>query len=256
MREGSWLHKIQTFRRMRKLLRNWPSFICHLNRNRTMRVPTTVELRNRLKFVIRPWTNDFMVLNEVIGDQVYTRRDWELPPTPTIVDVGAYIGDFSVFAKYLWPDARIYAFEPHPDNFRLLIDNLQLNGYTATVVQAAVAAQKGTRTLVSDGTLNYGKYSLLRTGPAAVESRAVMLQDVVRAPIDLLKIDCEGGEYEILESLVSTGYIRQVMGIAMEWHRVPGRNGPIEVTRMLDGFSVSAVEANKDGSTGTLYAWR
>lgn len=50
-------------------------------------------------------------------------------------DIGANIGAFTVRLARQFPDLKIYSFEPHPDNFKLLRQNLLLNKITSEQVQ-------------------------------------------------------------------------------------------------------------------------
>ncbi|MFI6846769.1 FkbM family methyltransferase [Kitasatospora sp. NPDC050467] len=62
---------------------------------------------------------------EIFEDGVYLPPDGKpLPDDPVIVDVGANIGMFALFAAQQWPTARIFSFEPAPEVFRLLSGNV------------------------------------------------------------------------------------------------------------------------------------
>lgn len=45
----------------------------------------------------------------------------------TFYDVGACIGQYSLLAAYLYPKSKVYAFEPHINNYKRLIENVKLN---------------------------------------------------------------------------------------------------------------------------------
>jgi FkbM family methyltransferase len=83
---------------------------------------------------------------EIFVDRVYTPRGFPvLPPEPTIFDVGANIGLFSLFALDEWASARVYAFEPIPEIFVVLRDNLRQHP-GATAIPTALGAASGTVT--------------------------------------------------------------------------------------------------------------
>lgn len=71
----------------------------------------------------RAYETDF-VYREVFVEQIYTKCFGPLPAAATVVDVGANIGLFSLLLKQLYPEARVYAFEPSPVHFGLLRQNL------------------------------------------------------------------------------------------------------------------------------------
>jgi precorrin-6B methylase 2 len=66
-------------------------------------------------------------------------------PGDRVVDVGAHVGYFTLLAARLCgPNGRVFAFEPHPDNFRLLERNIRENGAeNVTAVRKAVADRAG-----------------------------------------------------------------------------------------------------------------
>lgn len=58
---------------------------------------------------------------EIFTDQVYLHPDgFDLPAAPVVVDAGANIGLFSLFAVDRWPGATVHAFEPAPEVFEVL----------------------------------------------------------------------------------------------------------------------------------------
>lgn len=62
---------------------------------------------------------------QIFVESVYgSRESLNLPPSPLVVDVGANIGMFALFAKHHWPAARIFAFEPIHDVFEALLKNV------------------------------------------------------------------------------------------------------------------------------------
>lgn len=71
----------------------------------------------------RSYETDF-VYREVFVEEVYTRHFTDLPPAPCVIDVGANIGLFSLFIKQRYPQAQVYAFEPSPAHFELLVRNV------------------------------------------------------------------------------------------------------------------------------------
>jgi hypothetical protein len=69
----------------------------------------------------------------------------------------------------------------------------------------------------------------------------------------VVKMDCEGSEYEIMERLDSQGLVREVSMYIIEWHK----RGPEPIVEILGrhGFTVISL---KPGSNyvGMVYAWR
>jgi FkbM family methyltransferase len=113
------------------------------------------------------------------------------------------------------PQARAICVEPIPDNVGVLRQNLELNGLAerATVIAAAV----GTKTVrMGSGTERYVANMLGASGPETLVPK-VTLRDLVKeagGEIELLKTDCEGGEWALLRPLC----VKHVERIVGEWH--------------------------------------
>ncbi|MER7490023.1 FkbM family methyltransferase [Streptomyces sp. NPDC126497] len=61
---------------------------------------------------------------EIFDDESYVPpQGWRVPEKPVILDVGANIGLFTLFATQKWPDAQVFSFEPAPDVFDALRRN-------------------------------------------------------------------------------------------------------------------------------------
>jgi FkbM family methyltransferase len=138
-----------------------------------------------------------------------------LDETSIIVDIGAHVGVISMtFAKR--HGCRVYAYEPQPLNFRRLRENIALNRLEHLITAHPYAVTGNGRTVtISIDERNSGGGSIYKnTGARAM---SVTLQDILIAVggrIDLLKIDCEGAEYEIFEGADLSG----IKAIRAEFH--------------------------------------
>lgn len=168
------------------------------------RSPLQLHLKNGTRLFIR----DFMSLyiyHEIFLDQVY---DAELESrAPLVIDIGANTGFFALYAKQRWPDAKLMCFEPMPDNCDQLEKNIganQLDG--VDLYQRGVAGTCAQATLHVHAK-NIGGHSIYaeRAGSVSIPITVVDIGTVLYlagdASCDLLKIDCEGCEYDIINSL-------------------------------------------------------
>ncbi len=154
---------------------------------------------------------DFEVVKQIFSQRDYDlsrlkRNDeiaayYEATKRPLIIDAGANIGASAVWFSTVFPRAKVIAVEPHPDNFRLLSQNVA--GLDVDCVPGALAPTSGRLSLLDPGEGEWG----FRTGPAAsqaiCEVAAFTIADLVghvHSPF-ILKIDIEGGEDGLFDRL-------------------------------------------------------
>ena len=132
-----------------------------------------------------------------------------LHPGDVFVDVGANIGYFSVLAaSVVGEQGAVFAFEPDPNNYRLLCANAELNGFAGNIVavEAALSDTAGEgRLFLSED--NLGDHQVY-VGDEDRNSVPIVLQrgsDYLARRIeqlDLLKIDTQGSEFQVIEGLM------------------------------------------------------
>ena len=129
-------------------------------------------------------------------------------------DIGANTGLFSLVSAHLKPDLQLVSFEPNSDTHARLVENIALNGFESRInpVQAAIGTQDGPITLhIPNGVFalsstlapegETGSMPGHRAVEVACRSMARVLAD---HPVpDAIKIDAEGYEAAILESMAS-----------------------------------------------------
>ena len=122
----------------------------------------------------------------------------------TVVDIGANVGIYTLMAaKLVGKNGMVYAFEPDPDNFKLLEKNVKLNGFTnVRLVNAAVADKTGTLAFAQDRA-NPGESHI---GNGKLQVQAVRLADWLKKEkvekINVIKMDIEGAEVSALTGMV------------------------------------------------------
>jgi FkbM family methyltransferase len=185
-----------------------------------------------------------------------------LPADPVIVDVGANVGFFSLFMASQFPKASIYAFEPLPGNFKHLQKHFHLNPGKKLIAQnKAVSGSKGTLTLHYNPAVNFTALASMHTSFDAsntkqVEVESVSLPDIFTAfslkKIDLLKLDCEGAEYDILYQC-PPALFSKIDQIAMETHA--GKK-PDENTEALATYLRKLGYQLKTNANHFIWAWK
>lgn len=125
-----------------------------------------------------------------------------------ILDIGGNIGISSVYFARRFPAAKIFAFEPIPDNVALLRHNVARFDNVQVVPVALGTKNDVMQIMASDDSRNYGGFSFYGKGSDAgrkldVEVREVnsALRDAGIDRVDLIKIDTEGAEFDILTAI-------------------------------------------------------
>ena len=118
----------------------------------------------------------------------------------TFVDIGAHVGLFSVpAAKWVGDSGRVIAFEPHPDNYSMLCENISRNsmGNNIQTIQSAVSDSSNPVSLHLS-MFNTGDHQLFHGGGRnTIEVKCTTLDDFfnVGDKVDVIKMDVQGAEH-------------------------------------------------------------
>jgi FkbM family methyltransferase len=149
-----------------------------------------------------------------------------LRPDETFVDVGANIGAFTILAVGV-AHARAIAFEPSPDTFNLLEQNIRLNDFQNSV--RAVSAAVGRNNGEVQFSMGLGTENHIVVGDAANGSQKVKMttldEELAGQPPDLLKVDVEGFETEMFAGAASTLRHSRLQAIIVERNNLGARYG-------------------------------
>jgi len=173
-------------------------------------------------FLVRKNSSDIFTLKEVYIKKVYGGK-----PRGVVVDIGAHIGAFSVYASTTAD--KVYAFEPESSNYDQLIKNIRLNKKNGKIIPRKVAVgRENKKAHIYKGRFNKGASSTTYriTGESeTVEMRSLsdLINDLGINKIDLLKIDIEGGEYDLLYGLPKEGF-EKIDKLVLEYHYVAGES--------------------------------
>jgi FkbM family methyltransferase len=220
------------------------------------------------------------IIKEIFKNQTYRRPGFELLPTDTVVDLGGNMGLFSLWAA---PQAaRVISIEP-TKVIDCLEQSLALNGIqNVSIVRCAVSDKPGTLELLQYPGFNavshaasfqparWGQWLIKllwpkeREEPIRVSCPCYTLDDILRTQnidrVDFLKVDCEGGEYAVFDS-ISDETLGRISRIALEFHEIhPSHNHRRIVNRLKSaGFEVTVERTLLDRfllQTGMLWAKR
>lgn len=162
--------------------------------------------------------------DEIVTGEIYRfKADHD---APRILDCGANIGLSVLYFAQLYPKARITAFEPDAHNFALLKKNVEsYDVRNVDTEQKAIWIHNDGITFESTG----GQGSKIgESGGITVAS--ARLADLLREPVDFLKIDIEGAEYAVIKDCADV--LRNVKHLFLEYHGGIGQSH--ELTEMLE----------------------
>ncbi len=158
-------------------------------------------------------------IEDAIGRWIYKRGSYEADTTEYItrhvrldegsvcLDIGANIGWYALtLARAAAGRVSIIAFEPDPLSFRLLSENIRLNGCAGVrAVPEAVSDAEETRTLYLYANKNRGRHSLLPINDqGSVQVHTTTLDGFLQREgvdprkVTFMKVDVEGYEYHVL----------------------------------------------------------
>ena len=207
-------------------LKNWPEYFldyfCLLKEKFLI-----YELKNGLKFKARRGASDRGIVGDICLLEVYPLTKYYMPRNPIFIDLGAHIGVFSIFSVFK-KNATVYAYEPFPDNFDLLLENIKLNKMENKIFpfNLAVSDLKNCRLYIAEE--NTGGHSIIIKSKKSIVVNSVSLEDIFyRNRIyrcDLLKLDIEGSEYSVLYNAPNE-ILKKIDKIYLECHDIKTRPG-------------------------------
>lgn len=205
---------------------------------------------------------DFSVFSEIFIEKEY-RCVEELIKNARgiIVDVGAHKGLFSSYVRALNPTVPVLAFEPDEKNFSYLKKNLAKNHIDGVRAKSlAVAGRAGRRTFSLS--VDSHNHSLVEDFGEAVGERLVectTLEEVFHKNgverCALLKIDCEGAEFEILET-VAAEVFNKTEAFYVEYHQFTAEMQHQRLVKIFEknGFRVQSRTSPYDKRFGFILA--
>lgn len=207
-----------------------------------------VELRNGLKIYLSEHPHD--VISVFV---VFVREDYGgIQPGSTVVDIGANIGIFSLYAAHNRA-TRVFAYEPNSESYYYLLQNIKANHLERVILPCRLAVVGTPGEQVRFPTKS-SMYNAIITNDDRTDFEwvnTIGLPEILdqTGDINLLKLDCEGAEYGILFSIGQDIYAR-IQNIRLEYHS--GNEQAIENHLTRYGFIKRCSKADTANS-GTMW---
>jgi FkbM family methyltransferase len=210
----------------------------------------TLKLGRDLKLKIHAGNSDINSIDEIFLMDVYEKMLSNIELGSSVVDIGANIGVFTAAAASRLTTGKVFSFEPNPEIFGLLNENIVLNNFGNKVVTypMAVTSKRENRSLYFESQM-WGGAHVVGENPAKeqaekFEVECIGLDDIFEltqlTSIDFLKIDVEGAEEEILKGATPDAFNR-IRHILIE-HHAP-LVSPAEIKKILENNDFNVIES-------------
>lgn len=162
-------------------------------------------------------------------NEIFLQKEYEFNANnkePFIIDCGSNIGMSICYFKKKYPESKIVGFEPDKKTFQLLKNNVEKNKLgNVELYESAVYNREDTINFYSDvdkdGDLGMSVTKrLLESNRRIKETKvhSVLLSRFIKKPVDLLKIDIEGAEFEVIKELSNSSKFKLINEIIIEYH--------------------------------------
>lgn len=198
------------------------------------------------------YETDDIVIREIWEENVYEVNEGRFNLGGVVVDIGANIGSFSVYAAQY--GAKVYAIEPEPHNIIALKRNVFLNSMEDLIVVSEVGisdfvgtaqiSNMGGGASIKDETTD-GSFIHVITFDNYIENHNI-------ESIDILKIDVEGSEKEIISG-ASKESMNKCKYITMEFDIRSGKYLGDMVKKLSETHHVRTMGSWERG--GMIWAW-
>ena len=218
---------------------------------------------NTCRFYIES-QEDIFVLNEVFAQHIYNIY---IPCKSIVVDIGMNIADTTLYFACNEKIEKIYAYEPFKYTYNIAIKNIGLNPKLSKKIEAynfgisdkrqdiVCAFAPAYKVGAGIATKLNGKKNVVKETITLLPAANEITKAKKAFPEHklIIKIDCEGMEFEIIKSLSNKNLLSQIDIILLEWHIKSPK--VIIDTLLKAGFTIYNKNNFKD-VVGMLYAFK
>ena len=252
----SLIWKIQLFLKSISILDNWYQYPLHYFG--FTHDSCVFQTKNGLQLIIRSSKTsiDIHIFTEIWIEEEYDENGFEINSHDIIIDIGAHAGFFSLKAAVTCTKGKIFSYEPFPKNFEMLKKNLELNNISNVYTKNVAVSKDVGKCKLYLG--NDSTNSIIKQKEIFIEVSTVNLEQIFDEHnldnCDLLKLDCEGSEYEILFN-TNPEILKKIKKICMEYHEIPELDYTEEkLTSFLKSNNFKVTSKKLSQTTGLLFA--
>ena len=184
-------------------------------------------------------------LSRILFEDCYHLADVR-SPVATVLDIGANTGCFALAARHFFPTATIHCYEPNHSLEQSLSAHCSPIG--AKYFIASVGAKEGRVNLdLKDDSM----HSVSREDPNGQVAQVAFRDAVKRlGTVDVLKLDCEGAEWDLFSDIESWASVRSITMEYHLWARSGLTTGALQAELEKLNFADIVIEPNPKGDWG------
>ena len=255
---GNNLNRFKIFLESRKFFKNWYLYLLIFLKISKSEFKI-FETNSGFKMKIRVKSTDLMQLTTIWVVKEYDVPGFEIKNNDTIIDVGGHIGLFTLFCKQYAKNGKIFCYEPFFENFKILEDNIKMNDLDH-VFSNNMAVSKTDGDIPIYISNDESGHSILQKNSSSIQVKSISLKKIFDdnniQRCNLLKLDCEGSEYEIIESLPEH-YFEKIDRVIIEYHfakKYPELYS--KLVKKLESVSFSIKIKKMDENMGMVFAFK
>ncbi len=202
--------------------------------------------------------------------EIFIRKDYEfekckIEDGDIVVDIGGNIGLFSYYSLCNGA-SKIYCFEPGKETCAAIkenfgdFENLVIENVAVTSLDGIVDFIYNPESTIGSSAIEKEKDWKFSTNNNKIKVKSINFYNYSKEKsinkIDFLKIDCEGAEYEILDSIPDDFFINSINKLTVEYHENTGQLKR-HIDRLINlGFEIKFKSADDiKNKFGIFYGW-
>ena len=155
--------------------------------------------------------------------------------------MGANIGYFTLeFARLVGNRGKVMSFEPHPEIYKVLQQNVRRNNYLNIILNNVACGESDSQMKLHLSTENEGNHKIIENNSSkgSVVTQVVRLSEfIVQTPPRLIKMDIEGAELLAIKGIGSDILANQKIDFVLEYHPYEMAFFDIEGAQVLELLS-------------------
>lgn len=229
---------------------------------RPSQTPVLLRFRDGTQFLVRTALDVWIILETYLG-HTYEQNGFDIQKNWRILDIGAGLGDFAITAAKKCPEGMVCAYEPFEESFALMEQNISLNGlenirpypYAVHATAREMPFKTSSGVPVLHTTTVSGDPEEKHDSTVWATTLDEIFDGCEIETCDLIKMDCEGAEFDILLHASPRPFVR-TKRITLEYHNGITQYSHLDLIALLkqNGFSVICQPSPVHNHTGLLFA--